>query len=98
MSAFDSLAASATQTEFAVFADPVTVDGVLGRGIVTAPPGLMLGEAVHLHNASILSVLHTEFPSLAFNSQVSHVTGNFIVTELYDVDAFGWRRAMIARN
>lgn len=97
MSAFDSLAAAATEAEFAVYADPVIVDGVHGRGIVTAPSGLMLGGAVQLHNAAILSVLHAEFPELKFNSEVVLTMGNYLVTELYDVDPQGWRKALIAK-
>jgi hypothetical protein len=98
MSAFDSAVATATETEFAVFADSVTVDSIAGRGIVTVNKDLTLGGGVQLHNAAILVVLNVEFPNIVVNSVVMHGGISYIVAELDDVDAFGWRQALIVRS
>lgn len=98
MSAFDSAVATATETEFAVYADLVTVDDISGRGVVTVNKNLTLGGGVQLHNAAILVILHAEFPNIAVNSTIVHMGNYYIVTELDDVDAFGWRQAMIVRS
>lgn len=98
MSAFDSAVSAATQTEFAVFADSVTVDSVSGRGVVTVNKDLMLGGGVQLHNAASLVVLNMEFPNILVNSIVVHNGNTYIVAELDDVDPYGWRQALIVRS
>lgn len=98
MSAFDSVAAVATQTEFGVYADSLTVDGITGRGIVTVNKDLILGGGVQLHNAASLKVLHAEFPNILVNSVVEHNSATYIVAELDDVDPYGWRQALIVRS
>lgn len=98
MSAFDSAATVATGTEFAVFADAVIVDGVSGRGVVLVNKDLMLGGGIQLHNAARLTILHAEFPNIAVNVEVVHNGNSYIVTELDDVDSFGWRQALIVRS
>lgn len=98
MSAFDSAVIVATEVEFAVFADDITVDTVSGRGIVTPNTDLSMGGGINLYNGARLCVLDIEFPAIAVNSNVIHGSNSYIVAELDDVDPFGWRRALIVRS
>lgn len=98
MSAFDSAVTVATEVEFSVFADAITVDGVSGRGIITPNTDLSLGGGVNLYNGARLCVLDVEFPTIAVNANVIHGSNSYIIAELDDVDPFGWRRALIVRS
>lgn len=97
MSVFDSAVSAATQTEFALYADPITVDGISGKGIVTPNKDLMLGHSVQLHYAAKLSVIHVDFPLMAVNSVVVHQGHSYAIAELDDVDPYGWQQALIVR-
>lgn len=98
MSLFDSAVTVATETEFLVFADTVTIDGVSGRGIITPNTDLSLGGGVNLINGARICVLAIEFPAIVVNSNVIHGANSYIVAELDDVDPYGWRRALIVRS
>jgi hypothetical protein len=80
-----------------VFSDAVVIDGVTGVAVVMPDTDLALGGGVQLINGANLLLRAEDWPDVDVNSEVTHSSADYVITELDDVDSAGMRKARMAR-
>jgi hypothetical protein len=96
-SAFDAACRVANTPLLRVFADTVEIDGVSGVAVVMLDTDLALGGGVQLINGAHLLLKAEDWTEVTVNSEVTHGTTEYVITELDDVDSAGMRKARMAR-
>lgn len=95
---FASAKLAATSGIFEIFAEPISVDGLPGTGVVYLDTNLTLGGSIQVVNGAHLLVRAVDFPDIVQNNEVEYDDITYIICDpVDDIDEAGCRRARMVR-